>query len=75
MVMVIKVAVEKLLMSPQLDLVDQTVFRQNLQITVDSAQADSRDSFAYPAVNFIGGQMSIGFAELIENNLPLTGYT
>jgi hypothetical protein len=60
--------------SGELQPLDFSQFAKHIEISINGAQADSRQSFSHPLVDFVGGWVVVVFADLFQNDLSLSGH-
>ena len=73
MVMGFGIAVEPLLGSADLKLLNQTIFRHQLQVPIDSSQADFRQTFSHHVIEIVSRRVRRYAAQFIKDDLALFG--
>jgi len=73
MVMMLGDPVETGFRPSNLELSDEPILRKKIQIPVDRAQADPRESLAHTLIHAHRGGMCTGGAQLLKNDLTLFG--
>jgi len=74
MVMDMGFPVETLLGAADIEFLDDPAFGHDLQVAVDRAQADFRQPLAHHLIKYISGGVRSHAAQLIEDDLALSGY-
>ena len=74
MIVILGIAIEPLLGASKLQFLYHAAFGQNPKITVNSAQADPRQSLAYHLVNLVGSRMGGDLFQLFDDNSSLVSH-